>query len=107
MGRVRRGLPRLPVGNWSNHDRWHCPCRIVPLMYGPAVRCKRTSSSLRLAVLHKCIRPFVGAQAPEPTPKGAFNVTMRLYGSKSEALTVRWKPPPVTKKQSASNQAAH
>src|SRR5271167_1699712 len=33
-------------------------------MYGPAVRCKRTSSSWRRAVLHQCIRPFVGASAP-------------------------------------------
>ena len=33
-------------------------------MYGPAVRCKRTSSSWRLAVLHQCIRPLVGALAP-------------------------------------------
>jgi hypothetical protein len=34
-----------------------------------------------------------------PAPKGAFNLTMRLYGPKSEALTGRWNPPPVTKTQ--------
>ncbi|SHH02766.1 DUF1254 domain-containing protein [Bradyrhizobium erythrophlei] len=34
-----------------------------------------------------------------PAPKGAFNLTMRLYGPKSEALTGRWSPPPVTKVQ--------
>src|SRR5450631_323406 len=33
-------------------------------MYGPAVRCKRFSSSWRLAVLHQCIRPLIGAFAP-------------------------------------------
>jgi hypothetical protein len=34
-----------------------------------------------------------------PAPKGAFNLTMRLYGPKSEALTGKWNPPPVTKLQ--------
>jgi hypothetical protein len=32
-----------------------------------------------------------------PAPRGAFNLTMRLYGPKSEALTGKWNPPPVTK----------
>ena len=32
-----------------------------------------------------------------PAPKGAFNLTMRLYAPKSEALTGRWNPPPVVK----------
>jgi hypothetical protein len=30
-----------------------------------------------------------------PAPKGAFNLCMRLYGPKSEALTGAWDPPPV------------
>jgi hypothetical protein len=30
-----------------------------------------------------------------PAPKGAFNLLMRLYAPKSEALTGRWNPPPV------------
>jgi hypothetical protein len=30
-----------------------------------------------------------------PAPKGAFNLTMRLYGPKSEALTGKWSPPAV------------
>ena len=34
-----------------------------------------------------------------PAPKAAFNLTMRLYGPKSEALTGKWNPPPVTKVQ--------
>jgi hypothetical protein len=32
-----------------------------------------------------------------PAPKGPFNLTMRLYAPKSEALTGKWNPPPVTK----------
>jgi hypothetical protein len=35
-----------------------------------------------------------------PTPKGPFNLTMRLYAPKSEALTGKWSPPPVTRVQS-------
>jgi hypothetical protein len=30
-----------------------------------------------------------------PAPKGEFNLTMRVYAPKSEALTGRWNPPPV------------
>jgi hypothetical protein len=34
-----------------------------------------------------------------PAPKGAFNLTMRLYGPKSEALTGKWNPPAIVKVQ--------
>jgi hypothetical protein len=30
-----------------------------------------------------------------PAPKGAFNLTMRLYAPQSDALTGKWNPPPV------------
>ena len=33
-----------------------------------------------------------------PAPAGAFNLTMRLYAPKSDALTGMWNPPPVMKK---------
>jgi hypothetical protein len=33
---------------------------------------------------------------------GAFNLTMRLYAPKSDALTGRWNPPPITKEQPIS-----
>ena len=32
-----------------------------------------------------------------PAPNGPFNLLMRLYAPKSEALTGKWNPPPVTK----------
>jgi hypothetical protein len=32
-----------------------------------------------------------------PAPKAPFNVCMRLYGPKSDALTGKWNPPPVKK----------
>jgi hypothetical protein len=35
-----------------------------------------------------------------PAPKGAFNLTMRLYSPASDALTGKWNPPPVTRVQS-------
>jgi hypothetical protein len=31
-----------------------------------------------------------------PAPTGGFNLTLRLYSPKSEALTGKWNPPPVT-----------
>jgi hypothetical protein len=30
-----------------------------------------------------------------PTPRSVFNLTMRLYAPKSEALIGKWNPPPV------------
>jgi hypothetical protein len=41
-----------------------------------------------------------------PAPKGPFNLTMRLYAPKSEALTGKWNPPPVTKAQGLPSFAA-
>jgi len=35
-----------------------------------------------------------------PAPKGAFNLTMRLYAPQSDALTGKWNPPAITKLQS-------
>jgi hypothetical protein len=34
-----------------------------------------------------------------PAPSGEFNLTMRLYAPKSDALTGKWNPPPVKKVQ--------
>jgi hypothetical protein len=32
-----------------------------------------------------------------PAPKASFNLTMRLYSPKAEALTGKWNPPPITR----------
>jgi hypothetical protein len=32
-----------------------------------------------------------------PAPRGAFNLTMRIYGPKSDVLLGTWNPPPVTR----------
>ena len=32
-----------------------------------------------------------------PAPKGPFNLTMRLYAPRSDALTGKWNPPPVVR----------
>jgi hypothetical protein len=34
-----------------------------------------------------------------PAPKGAFNLTMRLYAPQSAALIGKWSPPPITKSE--------
>ena len=41
-----------------------------------------------------------------PAPKGAFNLTMRLYSPKSEALTGKWNPPPVVRTVGAAGLSA-
>ena len=40
-----------------------------------------------------------------PAPKGPFTLTMRLYAPKSEALTGKWNPPPVTKVETVPTAA--
>jgi len=42
-----------------------------------------------------------------PAPKGPFNLTMRLYAPRSEALTGLWNPPPVTKVQQRESTGAN
>jgi len=41
-----------------------------------------------------------------PAPKGPFNLLMRLYAPRSEALTGQWNPPPVTKGEAVPSLAA-
>lgn len=40
-----------------------------------------------------------------PAPKGPFNLLMRLYAPKSEALTGKWNPPVVTRNQLLTGMA--
>lgn len=39
-----------------------------------------------------------------PAPKGPFNLTMRLYSPKTDALTGKWNPPAVTQAKSVFRQ---
>jgi hypothetical protein len=41
-----------------------------------------------------------------PAPKAEFTLTLRLYAPKSDALTGRWNPPPITKAQDAGSFTA-
>jgi hypothetical protein len=41
-----------------------------------------------------------------PAPKGPFNLTMRLYAPRSEALTGKWNPSPVTRVQAIPSLVA-
>jgi hypothetical protein len=55
---------------------------------------------------HFARTPASSAQNKEanwlPAPTGPFNLTMRRYAPKSEALTGKWNPPPVTRAQGPS-----
>nr|WP_246779626.1 DUF1254 domain-containing protein [Rhizobium sp. BK313] len=41
-----------------------------------------------------------------PAPRGAFNLLMRLYAPRSEALIGKWNPPPVTRVEALSGLVA-
>jgi hypothetical protein len=42
-----------------------------------------------------------------PAPKGEFNLTMRVYAPRSEALTGKWNPPPVRRASGTVGLGAH
>jgi hypothetical protein len=41
-----------------------------------------------------------------PAPKGPFNLTMRMYAPKSEALTGKWSPPPIKRVEARATSGA-
>jgi len=76
---VANALNRFAVSSW------------MPFQYNK-------DGSLNLYVQNES--PGAGKEANWlPAPKGSFNLTMRLYAPKSEALTGKWNPPRVMKVQ--------
>ena len=74
---VENSLNRFAVSSW------------MPFKYNP-------DGSLDLYFQNAT--PGAGKEANWlPAPKGPFNLTMRLYAPKSDALTGKWNPPLVTK----------
>jgi hypothetical protein len=83
---VANGLNRFAVSSW------------MPFKYNP-------DGSLDLYFQNES--PGTDKEANWlPAPKGPFNLTMRLYGPKSDALTGKWNPPPITKIQGTPNPMA-
>ena len=76
---VANGLNRFAVSSW------------MPFRYGP-------DGSLDLYFQNES--PGTDKEANWlPAPKGPFNLTMRLYAPRSEALIGKWNPPPVKRVQ--------
>jgi len=79
---VANALNRFAVSSW------------MPFKYNP-------DGSLDLYFQNES--PGVGKEANWlPAPKGAFNLTMRLYAPKEDALTGKWNPSAVVKMQGAA-----
>jgi hypothetical protein len=79
---VANALNRFAVSSW------------MPFKYNP-------DGSLDLYFQNES--PGTGKEANWlPAPKGAFNLTMRLYAPKEDALTGKWNPPPVIKVEGPS-----
>jgi hypothetical protein len=74
---VANSLNRFAVSSW------------MPFKYNP-------DGSLDLCFQNENPGPSV-EQNWLPAPKGAFNLTMRLYAPKQKALVGKWNPPPVVK----------
>jgi hypothetical protein len=76
---VANSLNRFAVSNW------------MPFQYSP-------DGSLELYFQNES--PGAEKEANWlPAPKGPFNLCLRLYAPKSEALTGKWNPPPVMRAQ--------
>jgi hypothetical protein len=76
---VANSLNRFAVSSW------------MPFVYGP-------DGALELYFQNE--NPGAEKEANWlPAPKGPFNLCLRLYAPKSEALTGKWNPPPIMKTQ--------
>ncbi len=83
---VANGLNRFAVSSW------------MPLKYNP-------NGSLDLYFRNES--PGADKEANWlPAPKGPFNLTMRLYAPKRDALTGEWIPPPVTMTKASASEGA-
>lgn len=82
---VANGLDRFAVSSW------------MPFKYDP-------DGSLTLYVQNESPGPDKETNWL-PAPKGAFNLTMRLYSPKSEALTGKWNPPLVVRTKATIGSA--
>jgi hypothetical protein len=76
---VANALDRFAVSSW------------MPFKYNP-------NGSLELYIQHESPGPDKQSNWL-PAPEGAFNLTMRLYAPKPEALTGKWNPPSVVRVQ--------
>jgi hypothetical protein len=93
MGSDRHYPEEAPVhrvaasGFWN--DRWRIPSIGLP----SAVGCRSDTAQTDHSI---CESPGADKEVNWlPAPTGPFNLTMRIYAPRSEALTGKWKPPPV------------
>jgi hypothetical protein len=66
---------------------------------GVALYCEREEGSTQTFIFRTRAQGAAKEDNWLPAPKGPFNLCMRLYVPKAEALTGKWNPPPVMRVQ--------